>query len=178
MTEEETRESLRRFTEQWTKLIGAKPAELSLVEHNTRPDGTTIAKYEQRPFRFPLRGDYGRLEIIFADRRIIDIKSSCIPDAERIQSVLAGITPSLKPEDAVKFVQQNGVAFTDAAGTRQTFNPASDDVTLRELVVYVEALTAPAHTLEFRVAWEFELKNGPVKNVYVDAVKPSLIPAL
>ena len=59
MNEEETRESLRRFINEWRRLIGADPSQLSLVEQLDQPDGTKLANYEQRPFRYPLRGDYG-----------------------------------------------------------------------------------------------------------------------
>ncbi len=61
MNEEETRESLRRFIKDWQELIGADPAKLSLVDRLDQPDGSKLAKYEQRPFRYPIRGNYGKL---------------------------------------------------------------------------------------------------------------------
>ncbi|HYJ86290.1 MAG TPA: hypothetical protein VEW46_09560, partial [Pyrinomonadaceae bacterium] len=61
MTEEETRESLRRFIREWEDLIGADPTKLSLVERVDQPDGTKLASYEQRPFRYPIRGNFGKL---------------------------------------------------------------------------------------------------------------------
>ena len=54
-TEEDTRESLRRFIVEWQRLIGAEPSQLSLVERIDEPSGVKIARYEQRPFRYPLR---------------------------------------------------------------------------------------------------------------------------
>jgi hypothetical protein len=66
MTEEETRESLRRFIGEWQELIGSDPAKLSLVERADHADGTKEANYEQRPFRYPIRGNYGKLSIRFA----------------------------------------------------------------------------------------------------------------
>ena len=85
MNEEETRESLRRFINQSQELIGADPSDLSLVERIDQPDGTKLANYEQRPFRYPIRGSYGKLQIRFlSDRRIVDLTSTCIPDADRI----------------------------------------------------------------------------------------------
>ena len=77
MNEEETRESLRRFIRDWRDIIGAEPGRLSLVEHVVQPDGVSVANYEQRPFRFPIRGNYGKLQIRFAsDRRVLSISSS------------------------------------------------------------------------------------------------------
>src|SRR5258708_35402436 len=55
MSDEETRESLRRFFKEWQKLIGADPLQLSLVQELTNADGTKTAVYEQTPFSYPLR---------------------------------------------------------------------------------------------------------------------------
>src|SRR4029453_11553360 len=103
MNEEETRESLRRFITDWRVLIGADPADLSLVERTDRADGLKIAKYQQKGFRFPLRGGYGSLEIQFLPNRVVkNVSSSCIPDAERLQVALAPIAPKLTAADAIK----------------------------------------------------------------------------
>src|SRR5215813_10573907 len=64
-TEEQTRESLRRFIVEWRPLIGAEPDQLSLVERTDEPSGVKVARYEQRPFRYPLRGGFGNLTIRF-----------------------------------------------------------------------------------------------------------------
>ena len=45
--------------------IGANPQELSLVERTDEAGGTKLARYQQKPFRYPLRGDYGKLMIRF-----------------------------------------------------------------------------------------------------------------
>src|SRR5215510_6418073 len=55
-TEEQTRESLRRFIAEWQRLIGARPEELALIERTDESATSKLARYEQRPFRYPLRG--------------------------------------------------------------------------------------------------------------------------
>lgn len=176
MNEEETRESLRRFIAERRNLIGAEPDQLSLIEHTDQPDGSKLARYEQRPFRFPLRGQFGKLEIRFAaDRRVIGLDSTCIPDAERIQPTLANITPVLKPEDAVKYVSENGVTYTDTNGQQQTVRPPPTSVNARELVFYVLPSTSQPNSLEFHLAWAVDLTDATLKTVYVDAVESRII---
>jgi hypothetical protein len=102
MNEDEIRESLRRFLNDWRGLIGSDPAQLSLVNRVDQPDGTKLANYEQRAFRYPLRGNYGKIQINFTpDRRVLDISSSCIPEADRVQTALGGVTPEISREEAV-----------------------------------------------------------------------------
>lgn len=179
MTEEETRESLRRFIVQWQELIGSDPTKLSLVERIDQPDGSKIATYEQRPFRYPIRGGYGKLQIKFgADRRIIDITSSAIPDAERIQTALSALTLKLKAEDAVAQVRAKGLTYFDGNGNKQTVTvSASNQITAQGLTTYVLPARERADTLEFHLAWELELTNSPVKFAYVDAVTGDVIAA-
>jgi hypothetical protein len=178
MSEEETRESLRRFIESWQSLIGAEPSQLSLTEWQDQPNTTKLAAYEQRPFRYPLRGDYGKLQIQFAaDRRVLNVSSTCIPNAERVQNSLASITPVVKPEDAVKYVQENEITFTDSGGRQQTIRLAADTkVDPGELVYYV--LPSAPDTIEFHLAWAVAVSNGPVKTVYLDAVISKVITAV
>ena len=180
MTEEETRESLRRFITQWQELIGSDPAKLSLVSRIDQPDGVKLAIYEQRPFRYPIRGGYGKLQISFgADRRIINVMSSCIPDADEIQSALTGLTLKLKAEDAVAQVRDaKGFKYFDATGNNQTVTLlGSSDVVARGLTTYVIPARGRVDTLEFHLAWELEITNATVKFVYVDAVTGDIVAA-
>jgi hypothetical protein len=179
MTEEETRESLRRFIREWQDLIGADPTELSLIERVDQPDGTRLASYEQRPFRYPIRGNFGKLQIRFTtDRRVVGMTSTCIPEADRIQTTLAGITVKLKPDDASNQVLNNPISYTDAAGTQQTFKvAAATQVKPRELVTYTRASNNKPDALEFHIAWEVDVVSAPVKRVYVDAVNGEIIAA-
>ena len=177
MNEDETREALRRFIDDWRNLIGADPSQLSLTERIDQPNGIKIARYEQRPFRYPLRGDYGKLEIQFTgDRRLLNVSSTCIPDAERLQSPLAAITPRLKPEEVVQSVMKGGLTYTDSAGNRQTYAlSANNKIDVGELVTYVRTSKDRPNTLELLIAWEISSTNAPFKNAYIDAVTNEII---
>jgi uncharacterized protein YceK len=177
MTEEETRESLRRFIVQWQELIGSDPTKLSLVERTDQPDGSKVALYEQRPFRYPLRGGYGKLQIKFGpDRRIIDVNSSCIPDAERIQTALSALTIRFKAEDAVARLRTQPLSYTDANGNKQNLTlPAAGDIVAKGLTTYVMPARDRADTLEFHLAWEIEITNAPVRMVYLDAITGEIV---
>ena len=158
MSEEEIRESLRRFIRESRELIGADPMKLSLVERTDLPDGSKSAVYEQRPFRYPIRGSYGKLRIRFGnDLRVIDLNSTCIPDADRIQNQLSALTISLKGEDAVQKLRGNAL-------------PANADLTPRELVTYIRPAQDRTDALEFRIAWEIQANGQSARMYYVDAV--------
>ena len=156
MTEEETRESLRRFLREWSGLIGADPTRLSLVERIDAPDGSKIANYEQRPFRYPIRGPYGQVHVRFAtDRRVLSLSSTSIPDAERLQPAIALMSPKLTAEDAVARIRGKGVPFQNESGTQSTLQvPAASEVNARDLVLYVLTSRTNANALEFHLAWE------------------------
>ena len=176
-TEEEIRESLRRFIVDWRPLIGAEPAQLSLIERTDEPTGARLARYEQRPFRYPLRGGYGHLVIHFAsDRRVLDLSSNCIPNADRLQASLAGITPKVSWEDALSHVKSGSIAFTDASGTPQKLTlSANDPVSVRQLVVYALPSKGQEKALELHLAWEIEIPNSSFKTLYLDAMEDRVI---
>jgi hypothetical protein len=179
MNEEETREALRRFISTWQELIGSDPAKLSLVDVTDQPDGSKMANYEQRPFRYPIRGNYGKLQIRFAnDRRLLDLMSTCIPDAERIQSALSALGLRPKAEDSVRQLREKGLAYSDAAGNKVslTITP-STGINPRTMTIYVLPAKNKPDTLEFHLTWEMELSNAPVKLAYVDAVSGEVIAA-
>ena len=177
MNEEETRESLRRFIRDWQGPIGADPAKLSLVERVDQPDGSKVARYEQRPFRYPIRGDYGKLEIRFTpERRVLKLASTCIPDADKIQTALAAVPIKLKPDDAAKQLTTNDIQYTNTGGTKLTFRPtASNTLEPHELVTYITPADSPIHALEFHVAWEIGITGAPIQTAFVDAVTGQVV---
>lgn len=179
MNEEETRESLRRFIRDWRDLIGSDPAKLSLVERLDQPDGSKSANYEQRPFRYPIRGPYGKLQIRFtSDRRVLNISSTCIPDADRIQTALAAVSVRLKVEDAIKQLHDNDIIYRGADGNKLSFRiPATSEENPGGLVVYILSSKGQPEALDFHLAWEIELSNSPIKTAYVDAVNGEILPA-
>ena len=179
MNEEETRESLRRFINDWQNLIGSDPAVLTLVERVDLKDGRKVAKYEQRPFRYPLRGAYGKLEIQFtADRRLLNVSSTCIPDAERLQPAIAAVIPLAKSEDAITHVKGKVITYADSSGTKQQYQTSSNsEITATDLVIYPIPSSTNSDALEFHLAWEFALKNAPISYLYIDAIEDKVLAA-
>ena len=164
--EDDTRESLRRFIVEWQRLIGADPNQLSLVERTDDPSGVKTARYEQRPFRYPLRGGFGNLTIRFrSNGQLVSFSSNCIPNTDRIQATLNGLTPKVTAEQAVNHIK-----------TQQTQSlPANATVEARQLVVYAQPSKDPSSGLEIRLAWEIEVTGGPVTRVYLDAISDEII---
>ncbi len=179
MDEEETRESLRRFITDWRVLIGADPAHLSLVDRIDSPDGVKTAKYEQRPFRYPVRGGYGSLEIQFLPNRVVrNITSTCLPDAERLQSALAPVTPKLTAAEAINVVRTSDITFANMSGQQTTARVgANDEVTPVELVTLVFPTSGRTDALELHIAWEIKVGANPRRVVYVDAVEGKVLRA-
>ena len=180
MDEEETRESLRRFITDWRVLIGADPAHLSLVERIDRPDGVKTARYEQRPFRYPMRGGFGSLEIQFLPNRVVrNITSTCLPDAEHLQSALAPITPKLTAADAINVVRSSDISYTNASGQQTTTRVgANEEVTPVELVTLVFPTSGRTDSLELHLAWEINVGPNPRRLIYVDAVEGKVLRAM
>jgi hypothetical protein len=176
-TEEETRESLRRFIAEWQRLIGSDPNQLSLVERIDEPSGVKIARYEQRPFRYPLRGGFGNLEIRFrSNGQLIGFSSNCIPNADRLQATLSGLSPRITGEQAVNHIKMQPVTVTNATGQQQSVSlPANAAVEARQLVIYAQPSKVPPSGLEIRLAWEIDVTNGPISKVYLDAISDEII---
>jgi len=170
-SEEETRESLRRFIVDVQNLIGAAPSELSLVERVDEPSGTRIARYEQRPFRYPLRGDFGKLTIRFqGDRRVQDVSSTCLPNSDRLQAALNNVTPKVTQDAATSLIK--GRAITIGS---QTFTlPENTQTDVRQLVAYV-MLSPDKQAVELHLAWEIDVTNGPIKTIYLDSISEQVI---
>ena len=176
-TEEQMRESLRRFIVEWQRLIGADPNQLSLVERTDEASGVKLAHYEQRPFRYPLRGGFGNLTIRFrSDWQLVSFSSNCIPNADRVQATLNTLTPKVTAEQAVSHIKTQPVNFADANGQPQTLSlPPNASVEAKQLVVYVEPSKDPSSGLQIRLAWELEVANGPVTRVYLDSISDEII---
>jgi hypothetical protein len=176
-TEEEIRESLRRFINSWQDLIGANPTQLSLVERSDESPAIKVARYEQRPFRYPLRGKFGELVIRFtADRKLVDLSSTCLPNADRLQSQLANLSPQLDRQDAMTHLQGRPITVTTSSGTQQNFTIGPNEaLEVRELVVYAIPSNDQDNTVEVHLAWEIGLPNGPIKTLYLDAISDQVI---
>jgi hypothetical protein len=175
MSEEETREYLRRFLNEWQKLLGADPAQLSLIQESKNSDGTTTVVYEQRPFTYPLRGDYGKVEVRFApNRRILGLSSTAIPDTPHTQAALSAAPPRLKAEEIPAKLIGRNFTYSDSTGQHTYTITPSNQPGVQQLVVYPR-LTVTKSALEFHLAWEINLANAPVKTIYLDALQDEVI---
>lgn len=178
-TEEETRESLRRFIQTAAPLIGADPKELSLVEVTEAQNGARTARYRQSAFQYPLRNGYGEVSVTFTqDLRVLALSSTAIPDAERLRRALAPVAQNLPAFDASALLNR-AVTYTDRAGAQQTRTlTQADALNARQLVVYPVQSSSNPSTLELHVAWEVA-GGGPSSAlyVYVDAVTGEVLGA-
>jgi hypothetical protein len=178
-TEEEIRESLRRFITEWRSLIGAEPNELSLVERIDESPNVKVARYEQRPFRYALRGGYGKLLIRFnSSRQVIELSSNCLRNTDRLQSAMANLTPKISAEDAVSHIRGKSFNLPIASGQQQIFSLGANEVAeATELVIYAIPSRSQPNVLELRLAWEIATPDAAVKKVYLDAVSDEVIAA-
>jgi hypothetical protein len=178
-TEEETRESLRRFIQTAAPLLGVDPKELSLVEVIDAQNGARTARYRQNAFPYPLRNGYGEVSITFTqDLRVLALSSTAVPDAERLRRSLAAVAQGLPAFDANSLAGR-AVTYTDRAGARQTRTLTQGDaLNVRQLVVYPTLDGADPSTLELHVAWE-AAAGGPSSTlyVYVDALTGDVLGA-
>ena len=182
-TEEETRESLRRFLATAAPLLGIDLKHVSLVEVSdaTTATGVKSAIYQQNPFAYPLRNGYGRIRVAFApDLRVVELSSTAIPDAERLGRTLATVPKNVTAAQAVAALANRAVTYTDRSGAQQTRTLAQPDPTAaRQLVVYpLRRDAADADALELHVAWEVAADNtdAPLL-VYVDAATGEVLGA-
>ena len=180
--EEETRESLRRFLATAAPLLGFDLKHLSLVGITDAPAGAGArrAVYRQNPFAYPLRNDYGRVEITFTpDLRVVGLSSTAVPDAERLGRTLAQVPKTLTAEQAAAALANRPLTFTDRAGARQTRTfPQVEAAAARQLVVFPLRRDAAPASLELHVAWEVAV-GGPESNLfaYVDAATGDVLGA-
>ena len=178
-TEEEIRESLRRFLSDWRSLIGADPNELSLVERVDESVSVKRARYEQRPFRYPLRGGYGNLVIRFnTNRELIELSSNCLRNTDRLQNAISELNPEVSAEDAVNSIRGKPFSVASSSGELQTFTLAGNEpAEAKQLVVYAMPSPSQPNVLQLRLAWEIETPNAAVHWVYLDAISSEVIAA-
>ncbi len=179
MTEEETRESLRRFLAETGPLLCTDRQRITLVQRIDGADGVKEARYEQRAFRYPVRGGYGTVSISFApDRRVVQLSSSCIPDVENVRRSLAAVGPRLTPEKAAEAIVGRAAIYSDASGARQTYTVTADEkVQVRELAVFPIAQTGAIPSLEIHLVWEVLVERVPGLIVYLDVVSGEVVGA-
>ncbi|MBC7910225.1 MAG: hypothetical protein H7Y30_06980 [Pyrinomonadaceae bacterium] len=180
MTEEETREALRRFITETGPLLCGERQQLSLVQRIDGADGVKEARYQQRPFRYSLRNGYGEVRILFApDRRVVQIHSTCIPEIERIRRGFVGLSQQFQPVDkSLENIAGRVVTYTDANGGKQTYTlPEKEKISARELIIFPLERAGDVPVLEFHVAWEVLVSDAPEMRIYLDAVTGEIVGA-
>jgi hypothetical protein len=182
-TEEETRESLRRFLSTAAPLLGIDLKHVSLVEVSDAATGagSRRALYRQNPFAYPLRNGYGSVEVTFTpDLRVVGLSSTAVPDAERLGRTLATVPKAISAAQAAAALANRVVTYADRAGTQQTRTLSQTDATAaRQLVVFpLRRDTADPAALELHVAWEVvaDKTDAPLL-VYVDAATGDVLGA-
>ena len=170
-SDEETRESLRRFMASAAPLVGAGLQELSLVGVVDAASGAKTARYRQNSFPYPLRNGFGEVEVTFTpDLRVVGLSSTAIPVDDRLRRALAAVTQTLSADKAAAALANRAVTFTDRSGNQQTRTVTQTDAVAARTLVVFPVRRDPA-TLELHVAWEVSV-GGPEAPllVYVDAV--------
>lgn len=175
--DEATREALRRFITSARDLLGVRLEDLSLTEV-TDEAGVRVARYRQRPFPYPLRGGYGIVEIRFnADRRVMALTSTALPDVERLGRALANLRPRQIPaEQIAQRLAGRPFSYQTAAGQQTHTVAAGEPVAVRQLVIYPVPIAGDTGTLGLRLTWEVAVAGGGIL-VYVDAVTGEIIAA-
>ncbi len=187
-TEEETRESLRRFVETSAALLGLERravvaagvterestlGDISLIEIVDGPDGTKLARYRQNPFDLPLRNGFGDIEVAFTtDLRVTRLTSTALPDTERLRRAVTASRQGLSQEKLTSSLLNRTFTFTGADGNQQTRTVTSAEAfVVRELVVFPRRLAGDDTKIELRLAWELLIEGqGAPLTAYVDAI--------
>lgn len=180
MSEEELREALRRFISAAGPLLCGEPQQLSLIKWIDGVDGVKQAMYQQRPFRYALRGGYGELRISFtAGGRIAGLKSTCIPETERIRRGFVGLSQQRLPVDKlIESLSGRVVTYVDKDGQQQTYTiSAKDTLNARELVIYPIQLAGEPAILEIHVAWEINIASAQNLTIFVDSIMGNVLGA-
>ena len=181
-TEEETRESLRRFLSTAAPLLGIDLKHVSLVEVSDAAagGGSRRALYRQNPFAYPLSNGYGAVEVTFTpDLRVVGLSSTAVPDAERLARTLATVPKLITAAQAAAALANRAVTYSDRAGAQQTRTLSQPDPTAaRQLVVFPLRRDTADPALELHVAWEVATgsTDAPLL-VYVDATNGDVLGA-
>ncbi|HEX8499671.1 MAG TPA: hypothetical protein VF659_03700 [Pyrinomonadaceae bacterium] len=182
-SEEETRESLRRFLAAAAPLLGFDLKHLSLVEVTDAPAaaaGARRALYRQTPFAYPLRNGYGVVEVTFTpDQRVVGLSSTAVPADAALARALAAVPKTLTAAQAAAALSNRTVTYAGPAGAQQTrVLTQPEAAAVRQLVVYPVRRDADPVALELHVAWEVSAGDAasPLL-VYVDAATGDLLGA-
>jgi hypothetical protein len=175
MSEDDTRESLRRFVESTSVLIGSGPQQLSLMQTSKGESVPEQAFYQQKPLRYALRNGFGEVRIGFApDRRVLRFSSTCIPSLPGLQRSLGNVKINLTAEQAAEYLSGRSFSYTDSSGIHQFSVSPGEPVDVKQMVVF--PVRSPDNsTLNLHLAWEITVGTNPARTVYLDAVKSEVL---
>ncbi len=178
MSEDETRESLRRFLRDGGALICGTSPQLSLIERIDQEDGTKLAVYRQNLFRYPLRGDFGQIEVVFnSARQILKLKSMCLPTSEQLQRSVLELKPdaNLNTESlSEKIKTALPIEVKDSIGNKKSVITEPQKLELKELVIFTISETTSSDKISLHLTWE--AKYGKAL-VYMDATTGKVLSA-
>jgi hypothetical protein len=180
--DEATRESLRRFLTSAAPVLGVAAKDLSLIEIKEQTDATKRARYQQKPFTYPLRGGFGVIEIGFTNEgRVVALTSTALPDTERLARLLAAQPQKLSAKDAETRLAGRALTYPGIGNSTLSYTVGpNEQVKARELVVSPQRRTTgePA-ALELHLAWEVAVGRGDEPLLaYVDALTGDIIAAV
>jgi len=178
MSEDETRESLRRFVRGGGSLICGTNPQLSLIDRIDEENGTKRAIYRQNLFRYPLRGEFGQIEVVFnSSRQILQLKSMCLPTSELLQRSVLELKPdaNLNTESLTEKIKTElPIEVKDTDGKIKFSIDEPQTLELKELVVFTRSETTPSEKVLLHLAWEAKYGNA---TVYLDAMTGKLLSA-
>lgn len=173
------RESLRRFVNANSTLIGATGDTLTIIGIDDTANNTRRARYEHRPFAYSVRGGYGRITIDYTtDGRVLNLTSTALPEAGAADERLRALQARLTADEARASLGGKTVEIQSGAGATLQRTLPGDAETLRqrvrstELVVYPVPLPSEDDEgrIELHLAWELRVEDGGERYfIYMDA---------
>jgi hypothetical protein len=176
MSDEEIRESLKRFLSATQPLVGAQPQQLTLIETTAISATANRALYEQKLFRYPIRNGYGVVRIGFTpDRRVTEFTSTCLPALETMQRPFASVQTTITPDQAEKVLRNQTLSISGSSGTQSLTVKPEDPIDVRQLVLYPTPPPQQSDLLLVHLAWEIFVGGNAQHTVYLDAVNGQIL---
>lgn len=180
-SDEERRESLRRFLTSAAPMLGIEPREVSLIsitDSDAEP-GARRAIYRQKPFPHPLGNGFGTIEVTFTpDLRVVGLSSTAIPEAERLRRALAAVEVRVNGKQAVEALLNKPLSAPNSTGVQQQARTltSTEGVAARQLVIFPVRKNDET-AIRFHIAWEVDVGDPEGLLAYVDAVTGELLGA-
>ena len=181
------RESLRRFINANSTLTGANGNTLTLLGIEDLANNTRRARYEHRPFVYPLRGGYGRITIDYTtDNRVLNLTSTALPEASAVNERVSALRARLTADEARAALGGKIVEIKSSNGSADQRTLPVDAESLRQRVRATELTVFPVPVasegdegrIVLHLAWELRFEEaGTPYFVYVDANSGEILDA-